>query len=140
YYQNKYQKENVYTQPFHLQLYASSCLYEKSVELFVLDYPKEIHEMIDQGKQHNFFIKKTKEYRMEAEKLIRPLFPLSNRLWSNVASQTDFFLSTLVNWVFNNVYVRKHRKSGNNNITIQLYLSNHEKQIKIDGYTFTATK
>lgn len=140
YYQNKYQKENVYSQLFHLQSYASSCLYEKSVELLVLDQPIPIHEMIDQGKQHKLFLEKTKEYRMEAEKLIRPLFPLSNRLWSNVTSQTDFFLLTLINWVFDNAYIREYKKSGNNNISIQFYLSNHEKQIKIDGYTFTATK
>ncbi|MGE7827633.1 hypothetical protein [Paenibacillus sp. NPDC093718] len=140
YYQNKYQNENVYSQLFHLQSYASSCLYEKSVELLVLNQPKAIHEMIDQGKQHKLFLERTKDYRLEAEKLIRPLFPLSNRLWSNVISQTDFFLSTLMNLVFDNTYIREFRKSGNNNITIQFYLSNHEKQIKIDGYTFTATK
>jgi ATP-dependent helicase/nuclease subunit B len=140
YYQKKYQKENVYSQLFHLQSYASSCLYEKSVELLVLDQPKAIHEMIDQGKQHKRFLEKTKEYRMEAEKLIRPLFPLSNRLWSNVTSQTDFFLSTLMHWVFDNPYIREYRKSGNNNVTLQFFLSDHEKQIKIDDYTFTATK
>lgn len=140
YYQNKYQKENVYSQLFHLQSYASSCLYEKSVELLVMDQPKAIHEMIDQGKQHKLFLEKTKEHRLEAEKIIRPLFPLSNRLWSNVTSQTDFFLSTLMNWVFDNAYIREYRKSGSNSITIQLYLSNHEKQIKVDEYTFTATK
>lgn len=140
YYQNKYQKDNVYSQLFHLQSYASSCLYEKSVELLVLDQPKAIHEMIDQGKQQKLFLERTKDYRLEAEKLVRPFFPLSNRLWSNVTSQTDFFLSTLINWVFDNPYIREYRKSGNNNITIQFYLSNHEKQIKIDGYTFTATK
>lgn len=140
YYQNKYQKENVYSQLFHLQSYASSCLYEKSVELLVMDQPKAIHEMIDQGKQYRLFLEKNKEYRFEAEELIRPLFPLSNRLWSNVTSQTDFFLSTLINWVFDNSYIREYRKRGNNNITIQFYLSNHEKQIEIDGYTITATK
>ncbi|MFD1175356.1 hypothetical protein ACFQ3W_03460 [Paenibacillus puldeungensis] len=140
YYQNKCPKENVYSQLFHLQSYASSCLYEKSVELLVLDQPNPIHEMIDQGKQHRLLLEKTKDYRLGAEKLIRPLFPLSNRLWSNVTSQTDFFLTTLMNWVFDNAYIREYRKSGNNNITIQFYLSNHEKQIKIDEYTFTATK
>ncbi|HWO96391.1 MAG TPA: hypothetical protein VNM45_08670 [Bacillus sp. (in: firmicutes)] len=140
YYQNKYHKENVYSQLFHLQSYASSCLYEKSVELLVLDQSQAIYEVIDQGKQHRLFLEKSKNYRMEAERLIRPLFPLSNRLWSNVTSQTDFFLTTLIDWVFDNAYIREYRKSGNNSITIQFYLSNHEKEIKIDGYTFTATK
>lgn len=139
YYQKKYQKENVYSQQFHLQSYASSCLYEKSVELLVLDQSKAI-QMIDQGSQYKLLVEKTKKYRIEAEKVIRPLFPLSNRIWSNVTSQTDFFLSTLMNWIFDNAFVREYRKSGNNNITIQLYLSNHEKEIKIDGFTFTATK
>ncbi|QYR20989.1 hypothetical protein KZ483_25155 [Paenibacillus sp. sptzw28] len=140
YYQKKYQSENVYTQLFHIQSYASSCLYEKSVELLATSEPDAIPESIDVKRQYNRLLNKVKSYRADAEEYVRPLFPLSNRIWHNITSQTDFFLSTLIHWVFDNPYVREYRKAGNNHITIQFFLTDKQKQIRLDGFTFTATK
>lgn len=140
YYQQKYTIDNVYSQLFHLQSYVSSCLYEKAVELFVNNEPFPIRESLDLKKMQNSLYDKVISYRIAAEELIRPIFPISNREWHNVLSQTDFFLRSLITSIFENSYVKEYRRSGNSSILIDLWLSDDSFEIKVDEFIFTSAK
>lgn len=139
YYQKKYPQEHTYHNLFHLQAYASSCLYEKAVELLVSKYPGPITEN-DTKRYQNELLDKVASLRKEAETYVRPIFPVSIRIWRNVISQTEFFLSGLINNIFDHPYVREHRKKGNSSVTIQLFLSSTPREIHIGDLTFLAHK
>ncbi|MBY3618581.1 hypothetical protein HGO21_03365 [Acinetobacter sp. CUI P1] len=140
YYQNKHPEENLYTQLFHLQSYASSCLYEKTIELFVASETFPLNESIDLKKQQHRLQENMISYRQAAEESIRAIFPFGNRQWHNVIAQTDFFLQSLLSSIFENQFVKQIRKQGNSAIKINISLSNRTEEIKIDDYIFTSIK
>ncbi|OME27744.1 hypothetical protein [Paenibacillus odorifer] len=140
YYQHKYQVENIYTQLFHLQAYATSCLYEKSIEHLIQNELFPITESIDLKKQQNRLLHNIKNYRLSAEATIRKIFPFGNRQWHNVTTQTDFFLKELLKRIFENPYVSELRKKGDSTVTIHLSLSNSPDTIQIGDFTFTSIR
>ncbi|MFP4978260.1 hypothetical protein ACE6ED_22835 [Paenibacillus sp. CN-4] len=140
YYQHKYQKEGIYTQLFHIQSYASSCLYEKSIQYLIENEPFPITESIDLKKQQKRLLNNLKQYRQTAEIDIRKVFPFGNRQWQNVTAQTDFFLKELLKIIFENPYVSEIRKKGDSTVTIQLSLTNIPDIIQIGEFTFTSLR
>lgn len=140
YYQHRYQVENIYTQLFHLQAYASSCLYEKSIEHLIQNELFPITESIDLKKQQKRLLDNLKHYRQSAETSIRKIFPFGNRQWHNVTTQTDFFLKELLKSIFENPYVSELRKKGDSSVTIHLSLSNIPDTIQLGDFTFTSIR
>ena len=140
YYQSKHNNEKLYTQLFHLQTYASSCLYEKAVELLIEKENFPITESLDLKRQQGRLQEKMQFYRETAEELIRAIFPFGNRQWHNVVAQTDFFLRSLLTSIFENAFVKEYRKQGNSLININMSLSNRTEEIIVDDYVFTSTK
>lgn len=140
YYQHRYQSENSYTQLFHLQAYASSCLYEKSIELLIESELFPITESIDLKKQQKRLLDNIKQYRNSAEVTIREIFPFGNRQWHNVTAQADFFLEELLKRIFENPYVIETRKRGNSTVTIHMSLSNIPDVIQLGDFIFTSIR
>ncbi|MFB6367178.1 hypothetical protein ACFCP7_24645 [Paenibacillus elgii] len=139
YYQKKYPEEASYSNLFHLQAYASSCLYEKVVELFVSTNSSPIHES-DQRQKERELLKQIIRLRHESEPSVRPIFPVSTRIWHNIVLQTDFFLRGLIDSIFNNPYLKELRKKGASQTLIELSLSSEPREIKVNGLIFTAKK
>ncbi|MFB9324401.1 hypothetical protein ACFFSY_00405 [Paenibacillus aurantiacus] len=140
YYQSQYTQEHVYNQMFHLQSYATSCLYEKTVELFVQKESFPITESIDTKKQLTRLNAVILERRAEAEQMVRPLFPLSNRLWHNIRVQTDFFLRSLLHSIFDGNFIRELHQRGNSIIKVQMTIANQDDIIQVDDFSFSSIR
>lgn len=140
YYQSKHAREHVYNQLFHLQSYATSCLYEKAVELFVQGETFPITESLDTKNQLNRLLAVIIERRIEAEQAVRPLFPLGHRLWHNIRVQTDFFLKSLLHRIFDGNFVREYRQRGDSVIKLQMTISNQDDVIQLGDFTFSSIR
>ncbi|MGG1639111.1 hypothetical protein [Paenibacillus sp. NRS-1760] len=140
YYQSKHQSENQYTQIFHLQSYASSCLYERAIELFISNETFPVVASIDSNKQQVRLTANMKTYRRTAEEAIRTIFPFGNRQWHNVVAQTDFFLESLLKNIFENQFVKELRSNGFSTISVNMKLDNSPDIIRIDDFRFSSIK
>ncbi|MFC3800953.1 hypothetical protein [Cohnella sp. GCM10012308] len=140
YYQSKHEEQHTFHQLFHLQAYATSCLHEKAVELFVNGESFPITEIIDTSKQ----LKRLKDVivrrREEAETSIRPLFPLSLRHWQNVRVQADFHLTTLLDRIFKGDFVKEFRKRGNASISVSMRIASQDDFIQMDDFSFSSIR
>lgn len=140
YYQSKHPQEHVYNQLFHLQSYATSCLYEKAIELFVQEETFPITESLDTKKELNRLLAVIIKRRIEAEKTVRPLFPLEHRFWHNIRVQTDFFLKSLLLQIFDGDFVRDYRQRGNSMIKLQMSISNQDDLFQLGDFTFSSIR
>ena len=139
YYQKTYPEESAYTDPFHLQAYASACLYERAVEKLVEMHPQPLRETND-FKQLFMLNRQIPEARRRAEPLVRPLFPLSTRVWHNVILLTEFLLKNLLDSIFHHPFVEAYLKKGHTSITIQLSYNKNKASFDIGGVTVAAQR
>lgn len=140
YYQNRNVDEYVYSQLFHLMSYATSCLYEKAIELFVQEESFPVTESLDTKKQFNRLLSVIIERRAEAEQIVRPLFPIGNRLWQNIKVETDFFLQSLLQRIFDGKLLRDYRKAGNSMVKIHMVINKQDDIITIGDFKFSSIR
>ncbi|MBO8161741.1 MAG: hypothetical protein H0Z24_08915 [Thermosipho sp. (in: Bacteria)] len=138
YLQKKHPEHLMYKSEFHLQSYAASFLYGAALKKMIKDYSKPMSVDIESGKIKNKLLRNASQYRQEAEKEVRPLFPFSRRLWATVRLQADLFLQSLIRLVFEHDYVKEQLNQGNISIRLQWRLIDRQEEIRVNDFIFQA--
>lgn len=120
YYEKKYPEKRVYTDIFHLQYYASSCLYEETIKVLVNEFSQ-----IDSYNKEKI-IKSLDRLIKKGLKNIEELFPFGMRYWTDIKVLTKFRLKSLVEKILS---AHKSQKA-------LISLGGQKIMRQINGYTF----
>jgi ATP-dependent helicase/nuclease subunit B len=120
YYEKKYPEQRVYTEAFHLQNYASACLYEETVKLLAHKFPEVKRE------NKKVILLEIDKLIEIAKEILSDLFPFGNRYWEDIKLRTRFHLISLVNKILDS-------KEFNG---AKISIEGQKVERKINGYNF----
>lgn len=120
-YEMKYPELKVYDQIFEIQLYATACLYEEAIKLFVEQFP------IINLNNYKKIIHTIESITIEAAKKIKKMFPIGERYWEDIKKRTIFHIENLIDRILK---VTDHKRA-------ELSLSDGQYVTKnVGGFTF----